>query len=74
MGGVVRAGEEADAGPGEPLAGNDPEDQEKPIKFNPRLANLVVFHNALDISDIVRQPAAEGWQITADQLGQIASH
>lgn len=25
------------------------------IKFNTLLANLVVFHNALDISDIVRQ-------------------
>lgn len=29
------------------LAGNDPEEQEKLIKFNTLLANLVVFHNAL---------------------------
>ncbi|GAA3263573.1 hypothetical protein GCM10020216_106480 [Nonomuraea helvata] len=44
----------------------------KLIKFNTLLANLVVFHNALDISDIVRNLVAEGRQITADQLGQIA--
>nr|WP_240778030.1 transposase [Nonomuraea basaltis] len=56
------------------LADNDPEEQEKLIKFNTLLANLVVFHNALDISDIVRQLVAEGWQITADQLGQIAPY
>ena len=49
------------------LADNDPEEQEKLIKFNTLLANLVVFHNALDISDIVRQLVAEGWQITADR-------
>ncbi|MEV5322724.1 Tn3 family transposase [Nonomuraea sp. NPDC052634] len=56
------------------LADNDPEEQEKLIKFNTLLANLVVFHNALDISDIVRQLVAEGWEITADQLGQIAPY
>ncbi|MEO3889927.1 Tn3 family transposase [Nonomuraea sp. B5E05] len=56
------------------LADNDPEEQEKLIKFNTLLANLVVFHNALDISDIVRQLVAEGRSITADQLGQIAPY
>ncbi|MFG6200341.1 Tn3 family transposase [Nonomuraea sp. JJY05] len=56
------------------LADNDPEEQEKLIKFNTLLANLVVFHNALDISDVARQLFAEGWQITADQLGQIAPY
>ncbi|MEV6158536.1 Tn3 family transposase [Nonomuraea sp. NPDC052129] len=42
------------------LADNDPEEQEKLIKFNTLLASLVVFHNTLDIS--------EGWSITAAQL------
>lgn len=51
-----------------------PEEQEKLIKFNTLLANLVVFHNALDISDVVRQLVAEGWSITVDQLGQIAPY
>ncbi len=51
------------------LADNDPTEQEKLIKFNTLLANLVIFHNALDIIDIVRGLVAEGWTITADQLG-----
>ncbi|MEV4400226.1 Tn3 family transposase [Nonomuraea sp. NPDC049607] len=58
----------------EMLADNDPEEQEKLIKFNTLLANLVVFHNALDISDVVRQMVAEGWRIIADRLGQIAPY
>nr|WP_278248987.1 Tn3 family transposase [Streptosporangium minutum] len=51
-----------------------PEEQEKLIKLNTLLLNLVVFHNALDISDIVRDLVAGGWSITADQLGQIAPY
>ena len=35
------------------LADNDPAEQEKLIKLNTLLANLVIFHNALDIMDVV---------------------
>jgi Tn3 transposase DDE domain len=52
------------------LADNDPAEQEKLIKFNTLLANLVIFHNALDIMDVVRGLVAEGWLITAGQLGR----
>ena len=48
------------------LADNDPDEQEKLIKMNTLLANLVIFHNALDIMDVVRKLVAEGWLITAD--------
>ncbi len=51
------------------LASNDPVEQEKQIKLNTLLANLVIFHNAIDIMDVVRKLAAEGWLITAEQLG-----
>jgi len=53
------------------LASNDPAEQEKLIKLNTLLANLVIFHNALDIMDVVRQLVAEGWLITAGPLGAI---
>jgi TnpA family transposase len=56
------------------LADNDPADQEKLIKFNTLLADLVIFHNALDIMDVVRGLAAEGWTITADQLGALSPY
>ncbi|HEY0688417.1 MAG TPA: Tn3 family transposase, partial [Kribbella sp.] len=56
------------------LANNDPDEQEKLIKFNTLLANLVIFHNALDIMDVVRQLVAEGWTITADQLAALSPY
>ena len=56
------------------LADNDPAEQEKLIKLNTLLANLVIFHNALDIMDVVRGLVAEGWLITADQLGAMSPY
>jgi TnpA family transposase len=56
------------------LASNDPAEQEKQIKLNTLLANLVIFHNAIDIMDVVRALAAEGWLITADQLGAMSPY
>ncbi len=56
------------------LADNDPDEQEKLIKMNTLLANLVIFHNALDIMDVVRKLAAEGWLITAEQLGAMSPY
>ncbi len=56
------------------LADNDPAEQEKLIKFNTLLADLVIFHNALDIMDVVRGLVAEGWTITAGQLGALSPY
>jgi TnpA family transposase len=56
------------------LADNDPDEQEKLIKMNTLLANLVIFHNALDIMDVVRKLVAEGWLVTADQLGAMSPY
>jgi Tn3 transposase DDE domain len=38
------------------------------------LADLVIFHNALDIMDVVRQLVAEGWTITAAELGALSPY
>jgi TnpA family transposase len=56
------------------LADNDPEEQEKLIKLNTLLANLVIFHNALDIMDVVRELVAEGWTITAAELAALSPY
>jgi hypothetical protein len=37
-------------------------------------AILVIFHNALDIMDVVRGLVAEGWTITAGQLGALSPY
>ncbi|MGW3364979.1 Tn3 family transposase [Streptosporangium canum] len=56
------------------IAHNDPDEQEKLIKMNALLANLVIFHNALDLMDVVRALVAEGWPVTADHLGAISPY
>ncbi|WP_280442746.1 Tn3 family transposase [Nocardia brasiliensis] len=56
------------------LADNDPVEQEKLIKFNTLLANLVISHNALDITDVVRGLVADGWTVTADQLVALSPY
>ncbi|GAA3428763.1 Tn3 family transposase [Streptosporangium nondiastaticum] len=53
---------------------NDPDEQEKLIKLNTLLANLVIFHNALDLMEVVRTLIAEGWPITAEELGAISPY
>ena len=42
------------------LADNDPVEQEKALKFNSLLTNVMIFHNTLDIADVVRELQAEG--------------
>lgn len=56
------------------LADNDPVEQEKLVKLNTLLANLVIFHNALDIMDVVRKLVGDGWLVTADQLGAMSPY
>ncbi|MFD7020536.1 Tn3 family transposase [Streptomyces sp. NPDC059928] len=50
------------------IADNDPIEQEKAMKFNALLTNAVIFHNALDIAEIVRQLLDEGWEIDPEDL------
>ncbi|GAA5768593.1 tn3 family transposase TnXo19 [Streptosporangium roseum] len=56
------------------IAHNDPDEQEKLIKMNTLLANLVIFHNAWDLMDVVRALVAEGRPITAEELGAISPY
>ncbi|WP_280524982.1 Tn3 family transposase, partial [Streptomyces inhibens] len=47
-------------GNGGVITDNDPVEQEKTAKFNALLTNAVIFHNALDIAEIVRRLQEEG--------------
>ena len=53
---------------------NDPAEQEKIIKFNTLLANCVIFHTALDMTTVLRQLAAEGWEITPAAVAALSPH
>jgi hypothetical protein len=50
------------------LADNDSDEQKKLIKLNTLLANLVIFHNALDIAEVGRDLVRQGWTITAEEI------
>ncbi|MFE5008808.1 Tn3 family transposase [Streptomyces sp. NPDC056690] len=56
------------------IADNDPVDQEKAMNFNALLTNAVVFHNAVDIAEIVRQLLEEGWKIVPEDLAQVSPY
>ena len=54
------------------IAENDPAEQEKSVKWNSLLCNLIVFHTAIDMMEVIRQLVAEGWQVTAEDLAQLS--
>ncbi|MFJ5722305.1 transposase [Streptomyces sp. NPDC093149] len=56
------------------IADNDPVEQEKAMKFNALLTNAVIFHNALDIAEIVRRLLEEGWEIAPEDLAHISPY
>ena len=61
-------------GNGGVIADNDPIEQEKTTKFNALLTNAVIFHNALDIAEIVRQLQEEGREIDPEDLAHISPY
>ncbi|MBV9139992.1 MAG: Tn3 family transposase [Pseudonocardiales bacterium] len=56
------------------VTANDPVEQEKDVKFTSLLANLVIFHNTLDIADVVRELQAEGWIVDPLDLAQVSPY
>ncbi|WP_434099900.1 Tn3 family transposase [Streptomyces viridosporus] len=56
------------------IADNDPIEQEKSMKFNALLTNMVIFHNAPDIAEIIRQLLEEGWEIDPEDLAHISPY
>ncbi|WP_371129426.1 Tn3 family transposase [Streptomyces sp. TLI_105] len=59
---------------GRVITDNDPVEQERTAKFNALLTNAVIFHNALDIAEIVRQLQEEGYVIDPEDLAHISPY
>ena len=53
---------------------NDAVEQEKTAKFNALLTNAVIFHNAPDIAEIVRQLQEEGHVVDPEDLAHISPY
>ena len=56
------------------IATNDPEDQEKTIKFNTLVADLVMFHTTLDMSAVINELRADGLPVRREDLAAIAPY
>lgn len=56
------------------IANNDPEEQEKIIKYNDLIANAVVFHNAVDLTEVLRQLKREGYLVMRSDVVAISPY
>jgi TnpA family transposase len=53
------------------LQDNDPDHQEKTIKFNELLANCLIFHTAVDIMKVANDLIDEGWEVDPVDLATV---
>lgn len=53
---------------------NDPEDQEKAIKYNTLIADMVIFQNVIDQTRVIQDLLNEGYQITENELKALSPY
>lgn len=56
------------------IAENDPEEQEKMIKYNDLVANAVIFHNVVDQSRILAELLAEGFPVAREDVSTLSPY
>ncbi len=56
------------------IAHNDPEEQEKIIKYNDLIANAVIFHNVVDLTEILRSLKREGYLLTREDVAALSPY
>ncbi|MDE1999957.1 MAG: Tn3 family transposase, partial [Burkholderiales bacterium] len=56
------------------IADNDPEEQEKIIKYNDLVANAVIFHNVVDQTRIIRQLKQEGIEVKREDVATLSPY
>ena len=59
---------------GEVVAENDPEEQQKHIRYNDLLASAVILQNVIDMSKIIADLRREGWTITDQDLSFLSPY
>ena len=59
---------------GEILQENDPEEQEKLIKYNNLVANALIFQNVIDQTRIIKNLMSEGFQVKAEDLKRLSPY
>jgi len=56
------------------VASNDPEKQEKMIKYNDLVANAVIFQNVVDLTEILQQLQREGYLIEREDVASLSPY
>ena len=56
------------------IADNDPEEQEKVIKYNDLVANAVILQNVIDQSRILYEMKAEGYPIKREEVAALSPY
>lgn len=56
------------------IATNDPEEQEKMIKYNDLIANAVIFQNVVDMTRIFRSLSQEGYPLTRADVAALSPY
>src|SRR5262245_25073714 len=56
------------------IADNDPEEQEKMIKYNDLVANCVIFQNVIDVSRILHELMAEGYSVKREDVAALSPY
>jgi TnpA family transposase len=56
------------------IANNDPEEQEKIIKYNTLVANAVIFQNTVDLTEIIQKLKREGYLIDPEDIKAISPY
>jgi TnpA family transposase len=59
---------------GEVIAENDPDEQQKHLRYNDLLASAVILQNVIDMSKIIADLRQEGWTITAEDLSFLSPY
>jgi TnpA family transposase len=56
------------------IANNDPIEQEKIIKYNDLVANAVIFHNVVDLTDVLRDLLKAGHLISREDVAALSPY
>lgn len=61
-------------GGGGTIAENDPEEQEKIIKYNDLVANALIYHNVVDQTRILKELVNEGYPVNREDIARLSPY
>ncbi len=56
------------------IAENDPEEQEKRIKYNDLVANVIIFQNVVDMTRTLRELKREGYEVNREDVAALSPY